>query len=93
MTADPRSLALEHVAWCLKEGVTLSELHVALGFEAGPHFHHWEDAINRLTRIASDMVIYLDAQQRKDRRKTNVPPAYRRPPPLRHREQPARRSA
>jgi hypothetical protein len=83
MTADPRSLALEHVAWCLKEGMTLSELHAALGFEAGPHFASWEDAIVRLTRVASDMEITLDQRHRPHHRQASLPAPYRRrePPP------------
>jgi hypothetical protein len=65
MTDDPRSLALEHVAWCVREHLHLAELHEALGREAGPRFRHWEDAIARLTRIASNMI--LREQQRAEK--------------------------
>lgn len=72
-----RTQALEHVAWCLKEGLTLAELHAALGPQAGPRFRCWEDAIAQLALIADYMAICLDRESRR-----------RQPEPFRRREPP-----
>lgn len=70
---DPGAQALEHVAWCLQEGITLGELYAALGVEAGPRFRRWEDAIARLTRVASDMNLYLDRRHDLQQKRQSVP--------------------
>lgn len=84
MKDDPFLIATEHVAWCIRQGICLAQLHVALGRRAGPPFETWNDAIWTLARVYSD----LDWRSGADLIAASTQAAKPEVPPLRHRTSP-----